>query len=96
MQHLKDSDILAVNCTYLGEALATVIFFRDDKNSFSADDEAMIGAISPIFAISLASIVRDVEPSEDGDTAIHEEDRDDKKPRKDPADWWKTGGDAPY
>jgi FixJ family two-component response regulator len=96
MQQLKDSDILAVNCTYLGEALATVIFFRDAKSPFNADDEAMIREISPIFAISLASIVRDVEGSEDGDTAVHEEEREEKKPRKDPADWWKQGGEPPY
>ncbi|HEX5242455.1 MAG TPA: response regulator [Tepidisphaeraceae bacterium] len=97
-QHLRDNDILAVNCTYLGEALATVIFFRDSKSTFTSDDETLVRAISPIFAVSLASVVRD-STTDEGDTALYDEERDrdrDEKPRKDPADWWKTGGDPPF
>ncbi len=93
-EHLKNNDILAVNCTYLGEGLAAVMFFRDVKNPFTTDDENLVRSISAIFAVSLASVVRDG-PSEDGDTALYEEERD-EKPRKDPADWWKTGGEPPF
>jgi len=92
--HLKNNDILAVNCTYLGEGLAAVMFFRDVKNPFTAEDENLVRSISAIFAVSLASVVRDG-TSEDGDTALYEEERD-EKPRKDPADWWKTGGEPPF
>src|SRR4051812_7424860 len=30
----KGQDILAVNCTYLGDSLASLVFFRDGKNGF--------------------------------------------------------------
>jgi FixJ family two-component response regulator len=98
---LKDQDMLAVNSTYLGESLAAVTFFRDARSPFSADDEALVKSISPIFAVNLASVVRDAEEGPQGEDG--NDGRDDggnyqsKKPRKpDPADWWKNGGDAPY
>lgn len=93
-------DLLAVNCTYLGESLATIIFFRDAKTPFTGDDQILLRSISPIFAISLASMVRGGSPNEkneehpflSGDTL--DEDRD--KPRRDPADWWKKGEQPPF
>jgi response regulator of citrate/malate metabolism len=102
MALLKDQDVLAINCTYLGESLAAVVFFRDARSPFTADDDALAKAISPIFAVNLASVVRgdapeaqdSEEPSSNSDTIDEDKPR---KPRKeDPADWWKNGGDSPY
>jgi response regulator of citrate/malate metabolism len=102
VQLLRPHDLLAMNCTYLGESLATVIFFRDARSSFSVDDETLLKSISPIFAIALATMVRahgEEEASGDdlflpGDTM--EEEREREKPRRDPADWWKSGEEPPF
>lgn len=99
MAYLKGHDILAVNCTYLGESLASLVFFRDEAAPFTDDDESLLRQISPIFAVELASVVRDGQLS---DTPFYdgegEADKDEKpKPRKkDPADWWKTGEEPPF
>jgi FixJ family two-component response regulator len=96
---LKTQDVLGVNCTYLGESLAAILFFRDQRSAFSADDEALLKAISPIFAVALASVVRDSRPQEDdphfsqGDDTTQDPNTG---PRRDPADWWKNGGESPY
>jgi FixJ family two-component response regulator len=55
---LTHQTVMGVNCTYLGESLATVVMFRDNRCPFTDADEAMIQAISPIFAVALANIVR--------------------------------------
>jgi FixJ family two-component response regulator len=97
-QLMKNQDLLAVNCTYLGESLAAVLFFRDSRSPFTADDEAVVRSISAIFAIALATVVRDPQ-IEDADGSAQEGGVDDKprpSPRPDPADWWKQGGDSPY
>jgi FixJ family two-component response regulator len=105
MHPLKGQDILAVHCTYLGESLATVVFFRDAQSSFSGDDEALVKAVSPLFAIALASVVHGEEkeagdsdaPFFDGETQTDFDDKPKpKKPRRDPADWWKTGEAPPF
>lgn len=57
-KHLAGQSLIAVNCTYLGETLATIVIFRDSRSPFVDDDAAMLKAISPLFATSLASIVR--------------------------------------
>jgi FixJ family two-component response regulator len=96
---LKTQDVLGVNCTYLGESLAAILFFRDQRSAFTADDESLLKAISPIFAVALASVVRDSRPADDdphfsnGDDTTQDPDRG---PRRDPADWWKQGGESPY
>ena len=56
--HLAGQTVLAANCTYLGETLATLVAFRDARSPFTDDDEMMLKAISPIFATTLASVVR--------------------------------------
>ena len=48
-----------MNCTYLGESLASVIMFRDGKTPFTDDDAEALKAISPIFATALATMVHD-------------------------------------
>jgi len=64
---MKGQDIVAVNCTYLGESLAALVFFRDAKSPFTADDESLLKQVSPIFAVSLASIVRGAEDETERD-----------------------------
>lgn len=101
MTLLKGQDVLGVNCTYLGESLAGLLFFRDGRSPFGPDDESLLKAVSPIFAVALASVVRDTRSGEDAPFCEAEEggveEKDPKsRPRKDPADWWKTGGEPPF
>jgi FixJ family two-component response regulator len=107
---LKGQDVLAVNCTYLGESLAALVFFRDAKTPFTADDEALLKQVSPIFAVSLANIVRGAEGEGDGENPFFDgqgekgekgdkDKKDPKQPKKkkeDAADWWKRGEDPPF
>ena len=98
---VKGQELLAVNCTYLGESLATLVFFRDAKDAFSDDDSSLLQQISPIFAVELATVVRDGPLSDtpfyDGEGGAAEEpDKPPKKAKKDPADWWKTGEEPPF
>ena len=41
----QEQEIVAVNCTYLGESLAAIVFFRDAKSPFTADDDLTIPGI---------------------------------------------------
>src|SRR4051812_20363493 len=65
---LKAQDLLTINCTYLGESLAALVFFREDTSPFTADDEALLKSIGPVFALALASVVRAVDDEDDDDT----------------------------
>jgi FixJ family two-component response regulator len=105
MKHLKGSDVLAVNCTYLGESLASIVFFRDEKGGFKDADVDLLKQIAPIFAVELASVVREAQGDEDDEAPFCETDTEvedhAKKPKKrpqkkDPADWWKNGEDPPF
>jgi FixJ family two-component response regulator len=102
LHYLKGQDVMAVNCTYLGEALAGIIFFRDERAPFTDEDESLLKQVSPIFAVTLATIVRDGEggdsPFHDGEEGNVQEPDDKPKPkkRKDPADWWKNGEAPPF
>jgi FixJ family two-component response regulator len=101
MSFVKGQDILAVNCTYLGESLASLLFFRDEHTPFTDENAELLKQISPIFAIELATIVREAEPSDssfpDADTETEGTDvKPKKRPKKDPADWWKTGEAPPF
>lgn len=58
VKYLTGQTLMAVNCTYLGETLATFVAFRDSRSPFSEEDGAMLKAISPLFAVALASVVR--------------------------------------
>jgi hypothetical protein len=115
----KGQDILAVNCTYLGDSLAALVFFRDAKSPFENEFESLLKQVSPIFAVALASVVRGTEheadyddeeagpffdkgegASSDGGTAESEDDQpkrnNKKRPKEDPADWWKRGETPPF
>src|SRR5439155_20755443 len=50
LDFMRQQTVMAVNCTYLGEALAALVLFRDDRSPFTEDDAAMLKAISGIFA----------------------------------------------
>ncbi len=104
-QLLKDQEFLAIECTYLGEALAAMIFFRDEHVPFSEPDLDTLKSVSPVFASSLAQIVRgtdgDPEPTGADDSYDNEgggtqEPNRRKSSRPDPADWWKRGELPPF
>ena len=109
LSYVKGQDVVAVNCTYLGESLAALVFFRDAKSPFTEDDESLLKAVSPIFAVNLATVVRGAEdevngkPDDDSPFFDGAEGQDKpenkkkpKKENKDAADWWKRGEDPPF
>jgi hypothetical protein len=99
---LATQDILTMSCTYLGEPLAAIVFFRDATSYFNENDEATLKAIGPIFATALATVVRDPGQMEPGDTPFSdgsvvdedEENRDGNTRRNE--DWWKRGEPPPF
>lgn len=101
---LAGQEIMGVNCTYLGESLGVIAMFRDEKSPFTEEDVAMLRAISPIFAVTLAGIVRRAESEngepeqEDGSILDEEQDHNDqpRKNKNDSADWWKRGEPPPF
>ena len=98
LDYLADQDLLAINCTYLGETLAVMILFRDAGKGFVDADLSTLKTISPLFALSLASVVRDAQ--KDGETAEEDgpyADEDDaKEERRRAEDWWKNGEPPPF
>jgi DNA-binding response OmpR family regulator len=95
LQHLAGQTILGVSCTYLGEALASVLVFRDGKTPFTQDDTQALKLISPIFATSLASSVHAAEESDGSEGGLLDDDGP-KGPKKNDADWWKRGEEPPF
>ena len=95
LDYLADQDILAANCTYLGETLAVVVLFRDATKGFLPPDAALLKSITPLFALSLAAVVRESQPMDTesgGGLAEH----DDEDRRHDRDDWWKKGEAPPF
>jgi FixJ family two-component response regulator len=108
-QLFKDQEFLAIDCTYLGESLAGLIFFRDENVPFGEQDLETLKSIAPIFASSLATIVRQSDEPEEAEPTGSEDsynsdsneggtsDPKRRKPNKpDPADWWKRGEQPPF
>jgi FixJ family two-component response regulator len=95
LDYLADQDILATNCTYLGETLAVIVVFRDATKGFLDSDAATLKTISPLFALSLAAVVRDVQADESGGGDTDVMDRDDEEYRRE-EDWWKNGDKPPF
>ena len=100
---LSSQTILSISCTYLGEPLAVMTFFRDSAAGFAESDIATLKAIAPLFASSLAAIVRDSseERGEEigGDGPFADDDEDEspgKKGRRSADDWWKRGEPPPF
>ena len=111
LARFKGQDIIAANCTYLGESLASLVFFRDSRSPFTDDDAPLLKQIAPIFAVELASIVREeadeeddeAEPESGGATPFDDADFDgnqkeaNEKPRKRKSDPadWWKRGETP-
>ncbi len=74
LDYLADQTLMGVNCTYLGESLATIVIFRDGSQPFSEEDFGTLKAISPVFAVALASMVRH------GQNKLDEESESDDSP----------------
>jgi hypothetical protein len=104
LDQLGGQTILATNCAYLGESLAVVVMFRDEKSPFNEEDVEMLRSISSTFATALAAIVRgnDDDAIDDNGTLLEEEgddssdDKRDRKGKRDSADWWKRGEPPPF
>jgi FixJ family two-component response regulator len=105
LEFMRDQTVMAVNCTYLGESLAVLVLFRDDRSPFTDEDSSMLKAISGIFATSLAGMVRreddGSEEDETGGLLEDESSPDEEKPKRrekknNDADWWKRGEAPPF
>ncbi len=98
LDYLADQDILATNCTYLGETLAVIVLFRDANKGFVEEDIHTLKTVSPLFALSLASVVRDAQKNDDDENGLAESDDDDHEDRKSHRedDWWKNGEAPPF
>lgn len=102
LEYLSDQAVLGVNCTYLSEPLAAVILFRDGAKPFTEADEVALKTIAPVFACTLAAIVREaISDPLPGEDTLHEEDGEqprngDEPDRKSDADWWKRGEAPPF
>jgi DNA-binding response OmpR family regulator len=95
LNFLHDQSIIAVNCTYLGEALAVVLMFREVPVAFTDEDLAVLKHISPIFALALADMVRG-SPTFDKDNNPFYDGDDDEDDKREEADWWKRGENPPF
>jgi FixJ family two-component response regulator len=102
LDYMKNQTVMGVNCTYLGESLAALVLFRDDRSPFTEEDAAMLKAISGTFATCLATMVRgtDEESDDSASGGLLDDDVDPEKPRKkdksNDADWWKRGEAPPF
>lgn len=95
-EHLHNQSILASNCTYLGESLAALVLFRDARAPFTDHHTATIQAISPVFAVALAEVVRRSEKHSDDDSPFYDDLHDDDRDKRGEADWWKRGETPPF
>lgn len=100
---LPAQTIASSACTYLGEALAVIMLFRDGKCPFRDEDESMLKTVSSIFATALATMIHPQKKSEAADDLWEESPDDSKeesnKPKSKPeqdADWWKRGEPPPF
>jgi hypothetical protein len=93
---LRDQNLIAVSCSYLGEPLAAFVLFRDHKAPFTDQDAALLQRIAPLFSVALASAVRHAEEDEDDSDVIDEDERPRKKERHSKDDWWKNGEPPPF
>lgn len=96
LDYLADQDIMAVNCTYLGETLAVVVIFREVGKGFVEADASTLKTISPLFALSLAGVVRDAQGDGDDNGITDDEDEEDHRKSRREDDWWKNGEAPPF
>jgi hypothetical protein len=108
---IPNQTVMGVTCTYLGEALASIVLFRDGKTPFTDDDAQALKIISPVFATSLAAMVHNEDDADDADGFMLDDDvrdgadergpnkKNPKRPKseeKNDADWWKRGEAPPF
>jgi FixJ family two-component response regulator len=91
---LAGQDLTSISATYLGEALATIVMFRDAVTPFTESDEAALKAVSSVFATALATVVRDPNLPSDGDGPYADD--DEKGSGRDAGEWWKRGEAPPF
>jgi FixJ family two-component response regulator len=91
---LAGQDLTSISATYLGEALATIVMFRDAVTPFTESDEAALKAVSSVFATALATVVRDPNLPGDGDGPYADD--DEKGTGRDAGEWWKRGEAPPF
>ena len=96
LDYLADQDILATHCTYLGETLAVVVLFRDATKGFVDADAACLKTISPLFAVALASVVRDAQTDDEPRSRDDDEDEEDRGRNSKEDEWWKKGEAPPF
>jgi CheY-like chemotaxis protein len=104
LRFLRGQTVVGVHCTYLGESLACLVLFREGAKPFTDQDLATLRAISPIFGVTLATMVRQDADDEDGDALDEEgglmdqdeQDKPTKRRKKDDGDWWKNGEPPPF
>jgi DNA-binding response OmpR family regulator len=96
--YLSEQTVIGISCNYLGETLATIVLFRDHTKPFTDEHAALLKEICPVFAVALATIVRQVQKFESDETPFHDGDIDSHGPgsRDDSADWWKRGEQPPF
>jgi FixJ family two-component response regulator len=93
---LSGQDFLSISCTYLGEPLAAMIFFRDASSGFTINDETMLKSIAPVFATALATIVRDPTAGEEGESPFADDEDGPPRENRRGEDWWKRGEPPPF
>lgn len=106
---LHGQTLMGTTCSYLGESLAAIVLYRDEKSPFARDDEQMLKSIAPIFATALTSLVHretpggSIDEPEDGSDDFWKEPPGDDDPpkrrrrdRSSDADWWKRGEPPPF
>jgi DNA-binding response OmpR family regulator len=105
LRFLRNQAVLGIHCTYLGESIACIVLFREGDKPFSSDDAATLRAIAPVFAITLATMVRgEIDPNDpddlpedyDGPLMDEPDDSSPRKKKKDDSDWWKRGEPPPF
>ncbi len=96
LDYLADQSLLSVNCTYLGESLAVIALFRDQRTPFTEEHAGLLKQISPIFAAALAEMVKAHTPAEPADNPFDDGFPAAGNEAADPADWWKRGEAPPY
>lgn len=55
---MHGQSLLAVDCTYLAESLATLIVFRRSEKPFGGDELELLKAAAPVFATAITNLVR--------------------------------------
>jgi FixJ family two-component response regulator len=107
--YISKQTLVSMNCTYLGESLASIMFFRDAAVPFKDEHIEALRGVGPLFALALAGMVNGDEETDDAPDAAGEHDAADGEPptkskradeksreRKSDADWWKRGEAPPF